>query len=163
MFQNCSNLIAAPKELPILEVEQGTYIGMFKDCINLRVPPEIKATSYEISNYPTAFSSMFQNCKNLTKLPEIKISEISGAYFMRSMFEGCTSLKVSQTQTAECPNAYRVPVIGQIIPEPTTNFKSCVNMFKKTSGTFIGNPEVYNSITYYLVPSGTYYINLTVI
>ena len=60
------------------------------------------------------------------------------------MFQGCTSLKLSTTQTGEYTQEYRIPSSGT----GTTASNALTNMFVSTGGTFTGTPEI--NTTYYL-------------
>ena len=59
------------------------------------------------------------------------------------MFNGCTSLKLSSTQTEEYTVAYRIPANGT-----GTTLNAMTNMFSNTGGTFTGTPDI--NTTYYL-------------
>ena len=60
------------------------------------------------------------------------------------MFDSCTSLKLSTTQTGEYTQEYRIPSSGT----GTTESGSLTGMFTSTGGTFTGNPSI--NTTYYL-------------
>ena len=60
------------------------------------------------------------------------------------MFYGCTSLKLSTTQTGEYIQEYRIPSSGT----GTTAFNALTDMFTSTGGTFTETPEI--NTTYYL-------------
>ena len=60
------------------------------------------------------------------------------------MFFGCTSLKLSSTQTDEYTQEYRIP---SSVAE-TTATDALSGMFTETGGTFTGTPEI--NTTYYL-------------
>ena len=60
------------------------------------------------------------------------------------MFDSCTSLKLSTTQTGEYTQEYRIPSSGT----GTTQSGSLTGMFNSTGGTFTGNPSI--NTTYYL-------------
>ena len=60
------------------------------------------------------------------------------------MFYGCTSLKLSSTQTGEYTQEYRIPTTGT----GTTATSALDTMFTNTGGTFTGIPEI--NTTYYL-------------
>ena len=61
-----------------------------------------------------------------------------------SMFQGCTSLKLSSSKTGEYTQEYRIPFSGT----GTTATNALTNMFTSTGGTFTGTPEI--NTTYYL-------------
>ena len=60
------------------------------------------------------------------------------------MFQDCTSLKLSSTQTGEYTQEYRIPSSGA----GTTASGALTKMFTSTGGTFTGTPEI--NTTYYL-------------
>lgn len=60
------------------------------------------------------------------------------------MFYGCTTLKLSATQTDEYTQEYSIPMTGT----GTTASNALTNMFTSTGGTFTGTPEI--NTTYYL-------------
>jgi hypothetical protein len=61
-----------------------------------------------------------------------------------SMFDGCTSLKLSSTKTDDYTQEYRIPSSGEGI----TATNALENMFISTGGTFTGTPAI--NTTYYL-------------
>ena len=60
------------------------------------------------------------------------------------MFNGCTGLKLSSTQTGEYTQEYRIPSSGT----GTTASNALTDMFASTGGTFKGTPSI--NTTYYL-------------
>ena len=86
---------------------------------------------------------MFSGCTSLTQAPSLTATMLA-TYCYHYMFEGCTSLKLSSTQTGEYTVAYRIPSSGT----GTTATGALSNMFKSTGGTFTGTPEI--NTTYYL-------------
>ena len=60
------------------------------------------------------------------------------------MFNGCTGLKLSSTQTGEYTQEYRIPSSGT----GTTASNALTDMFASTGGTFTGTPSI--NTTYYL-------------
>ena len=60
------------------------------------------------------------------------------------MFYGCTSLKLSTTQSDEYTQEYRIPSFG----DGVTATNAFVDMFTNTGGTFTGTPKI--NTTYYL-------------
>ena len=86
---------------------------------------------------------MFQGCTSLTQVPELPATTLAqGCY--RSMFQRCTAIKLSSTQTGEYTQEYRIPSSGT----GTVGTDSLENMFAYTGGTFKGTPEI--NTTYYL-------------
>ena len=142
MFHNCSSLTKAP-ELPAITLAERCYATMFVGCSNLVEAPELPATTLAESCY----GYMFENCDNLITLPSLSATILPTRCY-EGMFEGCTKIKISETQTAECPNAYRIPSSGTITSYTAGQFGSFLEMF----GT---------SIT--IEPNTTYYTNAAVI
>ena len=70
-------------------------------------------------------------------------------YCYRYMFQNCTSLKLSSTQTDEYTQEYRIPSSGT----GTTATNALTYMFISTGGTFTGSPEI--NTTYYLSNTNT--------
>lgn len=67
MFQDCTNLTKAPKEIAAKTVTSSNWpmAGMFKGCTSLTKSPYFRFTSV---NSSTAFQEMFQNCSNLNEI-----------------------------------------------------------------------------------------------
>ena len=65
------------------------------------------------------------------------------------MFQDCTSIKLSTTQTGEYTVEYRIPTSGN----GTTATDALIGMFTSTGGTFTGTPEI--NTTYYLSNTNT--------
>lgn len=65
------------------------------------------------------------------------------------MFQSCTKIKLSSTQTEEYTVEYRIPSSGTA----TTGTNSLNNMFAYTGGTFTGTPSI--NTTYYLSNTNT--------
>ena len=102
MFQNCTNLVIAPTELPLIELTKDCYNGMFQDCTSLTSAPEIKATTFRDSASTNVCEMMFKGCTSLVNGPSVLAAEgvyqtgyntPEGPY--RFMFSGCTSLVAS--------------------------------------------------------------------
>ena len=86
---------------------------------------------------------MFENCTSLTQVPALPATTlVTNCY--EGMFNGCTCLKLSATQTGEYTQEYRIPSSGT----GTTATDALTDMFTSTGGTFPGTPEI--NTTYYL-------------
>ena len=104
LFGNCVELLTAPI-LPATTLTKGCYEEMFGNCYKLKTAPVLPATILPDNCY----SGMFINCENLRQIPLIPQAE----FYKQSckwMFGGCSSIKFSATQTAQCPNPY--PIFG---------------------------------------------------
>ena len=91
---------------------------------------------------------MFRNCTSLTQAPALPATTLADSCYY-SMFDGCTSLKLSSTKTGEYTQEYRIPSSGT----GTTGTDSLIDMFSNTGGTFTGTPEI--NTTYYLSNTNT--------
>ena len=115
MFSDCSNLTTVPAELPAMELSSCCYQQMFEGCSSLTTAPRLPATALENGCYWL----MFKNCTSLTATPKLPATTLKYDCY-DSMFEGCTSLT-----TAYVMAAY--------------DFSNCGGMFSgctKTGGTF---------------------------
>ena len=164
MFANCTGLISAPQILPN-EMGYATCLDMFNSCTNLINPPELPATTLGTGCYQNMFSwctelkkcpklpatdlaqqcysSMFYRCTNLEQLPALPATLMDYARCYERMFYFCSKIKISETQTGEYTNAYRIPKTGTGV----TVGSSLEGMFQLTGGTFKGTPTV--NTTYY--------------
>ncbi len=138
MFSGCGSLTTAPA-LPATSLATYCYNNMFSGCGSLTTAPELPATSLATFCY----SAMFNGCGNLTELPALPATTLERGCYGR-MFYGCSSIKLSETQTAEYSIPYRVPSGG----DGTTASSALDNMFAGTGGTFTGTPEI--NTTYYV-------------
>ena len=90
MFENCTNMTAAPAVISAESIGPNVFNSMFHGCTSLVLPPdELPATKVPVSGY----YRMFRNCSSLIKAP----SGLSGVtqienYGFQAMFEGCTAL-----------------------------------------------------------------------
>lgn len=149
MFRGCQALVTPP-DLPAMALAQSCYDWMFAECSSLQRAPALPATTLKNSCY----AHMFYGCRTLHMLPELPATDFNnttagGCY--RSMFVDCAALKFSETQTAECPNAYRIPSSGT-----GTDYgwsKPTEGMITGTGGTFTGTMAV----------NTTYYTNATIV
>lgn len=144
MFQYCESLITAPSILPAKTMYPDCYFGMFQGCTSLTRAPSLPATNLATQCYIT----MFEGCTSLTQIPELPATSLTHQCYVY-MFKNCSSLKFSETQTAECPNPYRIPIEGT----GTVGTQSLHEMFQNTGGTFTGTPSI----------NTTYYTNATIV
>ena len=79
----------------------------------------------------------------LTSIPSLPATTLTvGCYAY--MFQTCTRLKLSATQTGTYTKEYRIPATGA----GTTATNALSGMFHLAGGTFTGTPEI--NTTYYL-------------
>lgn len=141
MFNGCEGLVVAPK-LPAKDLSYWCYYYMFSGCGSLVAAPALPAQQIGSSCY----EGMFDYCYSLTQIPALPEDSTFGNYCCQYMFEGCSSLKFSETQTEECPNPY--PIYGAYSSMGSFNY-----MFSGTRGSFSGTPTL----------NTTYYTNATVV
>lgn len=163
MFYNCDSLVSAP-ELPANNLADSCYNGMFMYCDSLANAPKLPATTLAVACYSDMFHGctslitapelpaatltercyfrMFMGCTNLTTVPKLLATTLAtNCYY--NMFRACTSIKISEAQSDEYPNEYRIPTSGT----GTTATDALTDMFYGTGGTFTGTPEI--NTTYY--------------
>ena len=87
MFYGCTSLITAPKELPATTLQNHCYYYMFYGCSSLTTAPALSATT--LDDFCCAL--MFQNCSSLTTAPELKAETLKPSCY-NQMFFGCSKL-----------------------------------------------------------------------
>lgn len=128
MFAGCTNLLYAPKALPIEILSAGyIYSYMFQGCKSLLTAPILPATT--LSEY--CYHNMFQGCTSLISVHKLPATILAPNCY-RSMFQDCTSLA----------NAPELPA--------TTLASGCyIYMFKNCS-SLVNAPELpANTTAYY--------------
>lgn len=98
MFKNCTNLIIGP-ELPATELGYRCYSTMFSNCTNLIQAPALPATVLKYGCY----QYMFENCTSLAQAPELPASAVGSSSY-QYMFAGCTSLTAAPALPATALN-----------------------------------------------------------
>ena len=136
MFTGCTALVNAPA-LPATTLAGQCYRQMFQGCTSLATTPALRATS--VGNGSCYL--MFDGCTSLTTLPALPATLFSGDDWYYGMFNRCTNIKVSRTQTSVYAYEYRIPTQGSG-PSGTIS-----QMFTGTGGTFTGSPSM--NTTYY--------------
>ena len=142
MFSVCTSLAAAPK-LPATTLAHRCYVGMFSYCGSLVTTPELPATI--LNEY--CYQGMFQYCTELTSLPELPATNLPRSCY-HDMFYECNKIKLSEKQSEEYSQPYRIPTSGA----GTEGENALKGMFYHTSGTFTGTPEI-NTTYYMAVPA----------
>ena len=116
------------------------FFFLFWNCSALRTAPKIPMTT--VNGY--CFYSMFQGCSNLVTLPRIYATDYANTYNVcESMFNGCWKIKLSETQTGDYQNEYRLPPNW----DWTIGFNTFTTMFSGTWWTFTWTPNI--NTTYY--------------
>lgn len=139
MYQNtkitdCSELI-----LGGTTASQYCYATMFSGCSNLTSSPKIMLTT--LAGYCCNY--MYSNCQNMITIPKLYSLAVTPTYCYAYMFNNCIKIKLSQTQTGEYINEYRIPITGT----GTTAVDSKSGMLYQTGGTFTNDPIINR--TYY--------------
>lgn len=104
--------------------------------------PELPFTT--LSRY--CYYEMFSGCTQLSTLPKLPATTLQEYCYYR-MFYNCSAIKLSETQSDEYPNEYRIPTEGNISSGLSA---ARYDMFANTSGTFkpTGNANILNNILY---------------
>ncbi|SFD31491.1 hypothetical protein SAMN02910406_03644, partial [Ruminococcus albus] len=89
-----------------------------------------------------------------TTAPELPATTLA-EFCYYGMFNGCTGIMLSTTQTEECNTEYRIPSSG----EGTTADNALTSMFGNTGGTFKDTPDI--NTTYYIKRAITHTHNFT--
>lgn len=143
MFFECTSLTHAPS-LPATTLTTACYECMFLGCTSLTQAPALPATT--LASY--CYNNMFNGCTSLTQAPALPATTLA-SYCYEYMFSNCNGLKLSDTQTGEYTQEYRIPSSGT----GTSAANALSNMFIGTGGTFRGTPEI--NATYYLSNTNT--------
>ena len=126
---------------PTVLSKSRCYDSMFYGCANLTTAPELPATMLEGER---CYGSMFYGCTSLTTAPALPATTLA-AYSYRHMFNGCSSFKVSSTQTGTYQYEWRLPTSGTML---STGAYWSQYMLKNTGGTFTSDPSI--NTTYYV-------------
>lgn len=138
MFAACRNLVSVT-DLPATELESACYGYMFANCSSLRIAPSLSHVSVTNNG---CYNSMFEGCVALNVLPKLNATTLSN-HCCQEMFNGCSNIKLSETQTGEYQFVYRIPFTEDGIAQ----INSMLDMFINTGGSFTGTP-VINTIYY---------------
>ena len=137
---NLSSLIGNETSVP----SNYCFFSLFRQCTKLISASAINFGSITSFNSKThIFYNMFYGCTNLITIPTLPMENLTN-YCYRDMFNGCTSLKISDTETSQYRIPFRIPTEGS----GTTGSNSLYQMFTGTGGTFTGTPNINQ--TYYL-------------
>ena len=149
MFEGCTKITEMPEIYGHIEnglaVNAGSFYHMFYGCTKLTTLKSFKEITgrYTSSSSGTdVFKEMFTNCTSLAQLPKIYYPYLDNRNFT-SMFQGCTKIKVSETQDSTYKNEYAIPYNKDGTGDNTT----ATDIFSGTGGTFTGS-AAFNT-TYY--------------
>jgi len=136
-FKNCTSLVNPP--VLIFSIDRYLYQELFTGCSSLTRPPKIISQTKLHST--AGMYRMFHNCTSLNTILDLSYyttdASSSSTFGMDKLYDGCTNIKVSETQDAE----YQYPFT---VPSGNFNFNE---MFTGTGGTFTGTPVA--GVTYY--------------
>ena len=141
MFNGCTSLTAAPKELPATTLANYCYSYMFNGCSSLTTTPTLPATTLAEGCY----SYMFRACSSLTTPPALPATTLVTLCY-NGMFYKCSSLTTVPTLPAttmvyacyykmfqECTSLTTVP--STLLPATTLAqgcytemFRTCINL-----------------------------------
>lgn len=118
------------------------FANLFLQCTKL-VDASDLSLAISLGSKTYSFYRMFYGCTGLKNPPYLPITSLStGCYAY--MFNGCSSLKLSATETGNYTIPYRIPKTGT----GTAGSGSFTSMFSGTGGTFTSDPTI--NTTYYL-------------
>jgi hypothetical protein len=124
--------------LPAMEMKNYAYYYMFYGCTALKTHCSLPATTVATSCY----EYMFYGCDALETIAALPATTLASNCY-RYMYSNAAGIKVSQTQTGEYQNAWRIPTSGT----GTTASNWNASMLASTGGTFTGDPV--SETTYY--------------
>ena len=130
-YESCSKITEVPFIYP-QELSGDGYNFMFKGCSLIKEPAPIAIKALGWAS--PSFNDLYQNCSNLERMPRIR--DVGLRMSFDNAFNGCSKIKVSETQDATYQYAFTMPANG-----------SFTNMFANTGGTFTGTPTA--GTTYY--------------
>jgi len=125
--------------LPATTVGDYGYEFMFAGS-TIVCSPVISATTLE----EYGCYAMFESCQSLTTIPNISQIESLGTLSCYNMYNFCSSIEVSETQSDYYNHEYKIP---------NGNAASFQHMFSSTGGSFRGTPT----------PNTTYYTHNEVV
>ena len=140
MFDGCTNLLYAPKVLPVTTLASNCYRYMFSGCTSLVNAPELPATT--LSSY--CYQNMFRNCSSLVNAPELPATTLTKQCYQH-MFYGCTSLKTVRCRAKVTASSAITYWLYGVSP----------------SGTFYGHSEYGWATGASGIPSGWEFVELT--
>lgn len=136
LSENCYALMFAgtsitkAPQLPATNLAAGCYSTMFGGCEYLINPP--KLSSEVLAN--ACYSYMFTGCTSLLSVPKLPaqniLNETSNAYYgaYQGMFNGCTSLEISDSSTLTARTPWKLPSQGNVTYATTQTdmFENCL-------------------------------------
>lgn len=140
MFDGCTNLLYAPKVLPLTTLASNCYRFMFSGCTSLVNAPELPATT--LSSY--CYQNMFRNCSSLVNAPELPATTLTKQCY-QNMFYSCTSLKTVRCRAKVTASSAITYWLYGVSP----------------SGTFYGHSEYGWATGVSGIPSGWEFVELT--
>jgi len=139
LFTGCASLTTPPK-LSATTLTASCYSNMFLNCTWL-----VKATNLPATTLATqCYDQMFYWCSSLEELTSLPALEHWAKTAYTYMFDGCSKIKLSTTQTWEYQTPYRIPTTWEWTQSSTWNMSG---MFNNTWWTFKWKPTI--NTTYY--------------
>ena len=154
MFSGCISLTDAPalpvngmtyKRYELFDEDLDEYIYVREEYLT---QDEIESSSdVEDCEATHCYMMMFRRCTSLTSIPALLSTVLAeGCYYQ--MFFGCNNIVFSETQSAECPNEFKIPELEE------EGNDAISGIFGNTSGCLSeGDPE----------PGTLYYTNVSLV
>lgn len=149
LFENCFRLLFSEFSnlydvsglvLPSQPLPKWACSAMFYHCVALIKPASLKGLTFGGEG---CLEYMYSRCSAMEYLPEFPTNVLKGTC-CQYLFNECTKIRVSATQSSTYKNAYRIPASGTIASTP---YHALESMFANTGGTFTGTPTI--NTTYY--------------
>ena len=138
MFRGCTTLTTTMSSLPAMTMKNYAYNYMFYGCTALETHCPLPATTLATSCY----EYMFSGCSALETIASLPATRLANNCY-KYMYFSAVKIKVSETQTGDYQNAWRIPTSGT----GSTGSNWNVGMISSTGGTFTSDPSV--NTTYY--------------
>lgn len=172
LFNGCGIVDASALELPVMELTDDCYSGMFDGCSLLVNAPLLPAMTLAVDCY----HHMFADCTSLATAPELPATELADSCYML-MFYGCTSLTSSpvlpalegstegyQAMFSGCTNLSRIEA-WFVSPDPA-RYAISSHWVRNVSptGTFVKNAaaEWNNTFSDSVIPEGWNVVEKTI-
>ena len=125
-----------------IEMADSCFRYFFLAQTRLTRCPELPLTTLSKNCY----YEMFSGCTQLSTLPKLPATTLQEYCYYR-MFYNCSAIKLSETQSDEYPNEYRIPTEGNISSGLSA---ARYDMFRGTGGSFAptGNANILNKTLY---------------
>ena len=139
MFKDCTSLVTAPS-LDAYLLGEGCYQQMFRGCTSLAACPDLPATQLQAKCY----MYMFRGCKSIASPYTFTYIDDVARDCFTGMYQDCTLMSVYTESRALYRREWKIKIDGGTLVDTYAT-----DMFKGTSGTFQGTPEVNTSYYVY--------------